>query len=100
MLLLLLLLFPEPNYDSFSSFSPGDFKSLGSKTTTSEEENPAVESPSVEADMEKNEPQLQSAAATAFTCPEEGCVRVIQRLSALDKHLSLEKCTKSLERYS
>ena len=29
-----------------------------------------------------------------YSCPQEGCTCVFQRLSALEKHLSLEKCTK------
>ena len=31
---------------------------------------------------------------------QDGCVKVFQRLSSLEKHLSLEKCTKSLEKRS
>ena len=36
----------------------------------------------------------------AFSCPKEGCVRVFQRFSSLERHLSFERCTKSLERQS
>ena len=39
-------------------------------------------------------------AAGLYSCPQDGCVRVFQRLSALERHLSLEKCTQSLERHS
>ena len=49
---------------------------------------------------EVNVDTQQSATPSVFTCPQEGCVRVFQRLSSLDKHLSLEKCTKALEKYS
>ena len=35
-----------------------------------------------------------------YSCPQDGCIRVFQSLSALEKHLSLEKCTKSLEKHS
>ena len=35
-----------------------------------------------------------------FPCPQEGCVRLFQRLSNLERHLSFEKCSKSLERLS
>ena len=35
-----------------------------------------------------------------YSCPQDGCVRVFQRLSALEKHFSPEKCTQSLERHS
>ena len=36
----------------------------------------------------------------AFACPQDGCVRVFQRHSVLEKHLSSDKCTKSLEKRS
>lgn len=36
----------------------------------------------------------------AFPCPQDGCVRLFQRLSNLERHLSFEKCTKSPERLS
>lgn len=39
-------------------------------------------------------------SSCVFTCPQDGCVKVFQRLSSLEKHLSLEKCTKSLEKRS
>ena len=35
-----------------------------------------------------------------YSCPQDGCIRVFQRLLALEKHLSLEKCTKSPEEHS
>ena len=35
-----------------------------------------------------------------FSCPQDGCVRFFQRLSALEKHMTLERCTKSLEKRS
>ena len=38
---------------------------------------------------------LQTAS---FLCPQEGFVRVFQRLSSLERHLSLDACTKTLER--
>lgn len=37
---------------------------------------------------------------TVYRCPKDGCARVCQRLLALEKHLSLEKCTRSLEKHS
>ena len=58
-----------------------------------------VENPIFDTDTCLHEPQ-SSAEPIAFACPQEGCVRVFQRLSTLDKHLSLEKCTKTLERHS
>ena len=35
-----------------------------------------------------------------YSCPQDGCVRVFQRVSALEKHLSVEKCSRSPEKYS
>ena len=34
------------------------------------------------------------------SCPQEGCVRVFQRSSALERHLSLETCELSPEKHS
>ena len=42
----------------------------------------------------------QTMPPAVFSCPQDGCVRVFQRLFSLEKHISLEKCTKSLENYS
>jgi len=36
----------------------------------------------------------------AYPCPQEGCIRVLQKLSNLKRHLSVEKCSRSLERLS
>ena len=35
-----------------------------------------------------------------FSCPQEGCVRVFQRFSGLERHLSLEACALCPEKYS
>lgn len=40
----------------------------------------------------------QATSMEAFYCPNEGCVRVFQRFSSLERHLSFERCSKSLER--
>ena len=40
----------------------------------------------------------EETPASIFACPQDGCVKVFQRLSSLEKHLSLEQCTKSLEK--
>ena len=41
------------------------------------------------------------ASSTAlYSCPQEGCVRVFQRPSALERHLSVEACELSPERHS
>ena len=38
--------------------------------------------------------------AAVYSCPQEGCVRVFQRSSALERHLSLETCELSPEKHS
>ena len=49
---------------------------------------------------EASEVSVNSGETTAvYSCPQNGCVRVFQRPSALEKHLSLEKCRQSLERH-
>ena len=48
---------------------------------------------------ERGEKEVQTSTG-AYPCPYDGCVRVFQRLSALEKHLSLEKCEQKLERLS
>ena len=35
-----------------------------------------------------------------YSCPQDGCVRVFQRVSVLEKHLSVEKCSRSAAKYS
>lgn len=44
-----------------------------------------------------NEEEAGSEETAVFPCPQ-GCICVFQRLSSLEKHLSLEACTKTLER--
>ena len=50
----------------------------------------------------EKEKESEEAAAErgAFPCPQDGCTRVFQRISSLERHLSFEKCTTSLERFS
>ena len=49
---------------------------------------------------EASEVSVNSGETTAvYSCPQDGCVRVFQRPSALEKPLSLEKCRQSLERH-
>lgn len=70
-----------------SEFSPGGFKSLGTKRL--EKEKPAEVLP--------EQTHVAAEEATSiFACPQDGCVKVFQRLSSLEKHLSLERCTRSL----
>ena len=46
------------------------------------------------------EDTVHATSIEAFSCPQEGCVRVFQRFSSLERHLSFERCSKSLERQS
>ena len=51
--------------------------------------------------MKPGEPETaheQAAQRTTYSCPQDGCTRVFQRHSALEKHLSYARCTKSVER--
>ena len=72
-----------------SEFSPGGFKSLGTK-------RPETEKP-VEGLSEQSHVAAEEATSI-FACPQDGCVKIFQRLSSLEKHLSLERCTRSLEK--
>lgn len=82
----------EPRYSWLMSiFSPGGFKSLGTKRTEKEKQAEELHVPE-EAHAAAEEETL------VFACPQDGCVKVYQRLSSLEKHLSLEKCTRSLEK--
>ncbi len=72
------------------NFSEGDFKYLG-KPTKPIATKP-LEEPAAEKTVEEEAPK------TIYSCPQEGCTRVFQRHSALQKHLSYERCTKSVER--
>ena len=54
----------------------------------------------------RGQPAHATAASTScadeqkemFSCPMDGCVRVFQRASALDRHLSVEACEQMVER--
>ena len=40
----------------------------------------------------------QDYSSHLFSCPVDGCVRVFQRVSGLERHLSLEACSHAVER--
>ena len=87
--------FTDVNYNWLSvPFSDGDFKSVTVRQPSS---NRAQTSDEQEVHVDPEEPILNKAM---YSCPQEGCVRVFQRSSALDRHLSLEACELSPERYS
>jgi len=44
------------------------------------------------------EPVQETDLPSVYSCPQEGCVRVFQRSAALERHLSLESCSNTLER--
>ena len=78
------------------SFSPRDVKAFSNKATkpaagtTAPVAEEALPNISVGSDHKEG----------VYSCPQDGCIRVFQRLSTLQKHLSLEKCSKSLKRHS
>lgn len=78
-----------------STFSAGGFKSLSKKhpTQTESETKEKLE-------VSKTHKVITGDETAAFACPQDGCVRVFQTYSALEKHLTSEKCTKSLEKRS
>ena len=77
-----------------AAFSPGDFKPLGNKST-----KPTTPEASTE-EMQNVNSEETNKVAGVYSCPQDGCVRIFQRVSALEKHLSLEKCTPSPERHT
>lgn len=84
------------NYSWLSvPFSDGDFKSVAVRQPSSSRARTSADVQEVHAEPE--EPIFNKAV---YSCPQEGCVRVFQRSSALDRHLSLEACKLSPERYS
>lgn len=91
-----IILFSECSFRWMgSTFSAGGFKSLSKKQPT-QTESETTEKPEVS----KTHEEIAGDETAAFACPQDGCVRVFQRHSALEKHLSSEKCTKSLEKRS
>ena len=78
-----------------STFSAGGFKSLSKKQPTQTEAETTEK-----LEVSKTYEETAGDETAALACPQDGCVRVFQRHSALEKHLSSEKCTKSLEKRS
>ena len=90
-----IILFSECSYRWMgSTFSAGGFKSLSKKQPT-QTGSETTEKPKVS----KTQEEIAGDETAAFACPQDGCVRVFQRHSSLEKHLSSEKC-KSLEKRS
>ena len=90
------LLFTAVNYSWFSvPFSEGDFKSVAGRHPRDASASTA-HSNDAQAAISK-EPIVN---APVYSCPQEGCVRVFQRSSALERHLSLETCELFPEKHS
>ena len=51
-------------------------------------------------EMQNVNPEESNKVAGVYSCPQDGCVRIFQRVSALEKHLSLEKCSRSPDRHT
>lgn len=83
----------DVNYGWLSAkFSDGNFKTVS-----------MVRQPKQPSREQADVPQETSALPSTddlFSCPQEGCVRVFQRFSALEQHLSLEACELCPEKYS
>lgn len=73
-------------------FYVGDFKEVKQKVIA----EPAAATTEENEKEGKNEEE-ESEDTAVFSCPQ-GCIRVFQRLSSLERHLSLDACTKALER--
>lgn len=100
--LLFLYFYVEgPGYDLLeASFSEGDFRSFSKKSMKTGTATSVPLSTSATKEASADVSMDSGQAAGVYFCPQGGCVRVFQRLSALERHLSLEKCTQSLERHS
>ena len=76
------------------TFSDGEFIVITAKKTTERATT------SEKAEEKKDEDRLSEDIdySGAYLCPQEGCIRVFQKPSNLERHLSVEKCSRSLER--
>lgn len=77
-----------------ASFSAGDFRLLKSTHPKSSTEATVTE------EVFSVHIKDSGPVAGLYTSPENRCTRVFQRLLALEKRFSLEKCTRSLENHS
>ncbi|KAL9954429.1 hypothetical protein ACROYT_G041966 [Oculina patagonica] len=84
----------DVNYSWLSVlFSPGGFKAVSGRQT----KPPKVQ---VTTDDQQQCASTESPQSSVFSCPKEGCVKVFQRSSALERHLSLDSCVMSPERHT
>ena len=85
----------DVNYSWLSVlFSPGEFKAISAKQPKS------VRVQATTTDDQQQCASAESPQSYVFSCPKEGCVKVFQRSSALERHLSLESCSMALERHT
>ena len=77
------------------SFSAGGFKPITLKSASTHARLQAF--PQVP-EVQQSSPERHPS--NVYSCPKEGCVKVFQRASALERHLSLEACTLSPERHT
>ena len=91
-----IILFSECSYRWMrSTFSVRGFKSLSKKQPTQ-----TVSETTEKPEVSKMHEETAGDETAAFACLQDGCVRVFQRHSVLEKHLFSEKCIKSLEKRS
>ena len=72
------------------SFLAGGFKPITLKSSSTHARLQAA--PQV---PEVQQSSLERHPSSVYSCPKEGCVKVFQRASALERHLSLEAYTLS-----
>ncbi|CAH3148805.1 unnamed protein product, partial [Porites lobata] len=80
------------------SFSEGDFTSFRCKSEKQVGQTASTSATVAEPSGGISEDSDLSTGV--YSCPQDGCVRVFQRVSALEKHLSVEKCSRSPVKYS
>ncbi|CAB4018789.1 Retrovirus-related Pol poly from transposon 412 [Paramuricea clavata] len=76
-------------------FSSGNFKLVKSTAENTKRNQQPV---TTEFEKAVQEEKAEDSESPIYSCPQEGCTRVFQRSSALEKHLSLESCTSILEK--
>ena len=84
----------EPSQSGLvAAFSAADFQPLDNKST-----KPTTPEASTEEMQNVNSEESNKVAGVySITCPQDACLCISHRASALAKHLSLEECTRSPE---
>ncbi|CAH3032808.1 unnamed protein product [Porites lobata] len=75
------------------SFSEGDFTSFRCKSE--KQVGQTASTSATVAEPSGGVLEDSDLSTGVYSCPQDGCVRVFQRVSALEKHLSVEKCSRS-----